>query len=209
MKTPINSRTLRQHLTYCWWKYALVIILGAFAVNMYYTVSAYRSPAEKKVEMYVYGYGNEPVMNAYMEEVHGDILPEMEEMRAVLLTTDDTYGPMQITTYIAAAEGDVYILPRDNFVSMASSGAWVPLEEDEELMALFSDAGVSLQSGWRRNSEEGTSHLYGIPVSVLPGLSDMLYVENGYISVLVTGGNTDNVMIFLRRLCADMLQAPD
>ena len=40
MKTPINARTLRQHLTYSWWKYALVIALGAVAVNLYYTMTA-------------------------------------------------------------------------------------------------------------------------------------------------------------------------
>ncbi len=205
MKTPVNSRTLRQHLTYSWWKYALIIVLGAFAVNMYFTTTAYRTPNEKKVDMYVYGYADETSFQAYLDRVRETEMPDMEELRMLLLTTDATYGAMQLSTYIAAAEGDVYLLPRDNFVSMASQGVWIPLEEDEELMSLFSEAGISLQGGWRRNADEGVSHLYGIPVSALAGLENTLYAENGYISLLVSGGNDANALKFLRILCRDML----
>ncbi len=207
MKTPINSRTLRQHLTYCWWKYALIIILGALAVNIYFTVTAYRPPDDKKVDLYISGYGDEQALSRYVAGIRESRMPDMEEMSAVFLTTDPTYGPMQLTTYIAAGEGDLYLLPRDSFVSMASQGAWIALESDGDLMALFNEAGVSLQSGWRRDSTDGNTHLFGIPVSVLPGLSKYAYVENGFLSVLVNGGNTGNALRFLRILCADMLRA--
>ena len=209
MKTPINGRTLRQHLTYSWWKYALLIILGAFSVNLYYTVSAYRSPPEKKVEFYIYGVGNEQALNAYMDNVHASEMPDMEEVTAILMTTDGTYGPMQLTTYVAAGEGDLYLLPRDQFVSMASQGAWIPLEDNEELMAIFNEAGVSLQSGWRRDSSEGTTRLFGIPASALPGLSKYAYAENGYLCVLLTGGNDENTLKFLKILCRDMIRAEE
>ena len=63
MKTPVNAQTLRQHLTYNWWKYALVIILSALAVNLYYTVTAYRPPEEKKVDFYIYGLADETALN--------------------------------------------------------------------------------------------------------------------------------------------------
>lgn len=205
MKTPVNGNTLRQHLTYSWWKYALLIVLGAMAVSLYYTVTTYRSPAEKKVDLYVYGAMDEPKMNAYMQAVREDQMADMEEMNALMLTADDTYGPMQISTYIAAGEGDLYILPRDQFISMAGSGAWMALEQDEELMAMMEQAGVNLQSGWRRERDTGESHLYGIPVSKLPGLEEYLYVENGFLCVLVTNGNDENCLKFLKILCRDML----
>ena len=44
MKTPINARTLRQHLTYNWWKYLLIIAVAFGLVDLLYTVTAYRSP---------------------------------------------------------------------------------------------------------------------------------------------------------------------
>ena len=206
MKTPVNSRTLRQHLTYSWWKYALMIIIGAFAVNMYYTVTTYRSPDEKKVNLYVYGLADETWLSGYMEEIRITQMSDMEEMTCLILTTDETYGPMQLSTYIAAGEGDIYILPKNEFVSMATSGAWVPLEEESDLAEFFSERGISLQSGWKRNSETGVSHLYGIPVSRLPGLQKYVSVESGYICVLVSNGNTENVVKFLRIFCEDMLK---
>ena len=206
MNTPINGKTLRRHLTYSWWKYALVIIIGALAVNLLYTVTAYRSPADKKIDLYIYGYGDEAGINAYMNEIRLTKMSDMEEMNALLLTMDETYGKMQLSTYVAAAEGDIFILPRDEFVSFAVSGAWVPLEDYPEITSPFTDRDISLQSGWRRESESGESHLYGIPLSKLPGLSKYLYVENGYVCVLVTNGNDENVLKFLSILCEDMIE---
>lgn len=206
MKTPVNRQALRQHLTYSWWKYALVIVLSAFLVNLYYTMTAYHSPPEKKIELYVYGYGNQDKIDALMEEIRVSEMPDMEDMHSALLATDETYGIMQLTTYVGAAEGDVYILPRNNFVSMASSGAWAPLENDAELMALLTEAGINLQSGWRRESDSGESHLFGIPVSSLPGLSEYLSVDNGFVCVLITNGNQENVMRFLRILSQRMIR---
>ena len=206
MKTPVNRGTIREHLTYSWWKYALLIVLGALLVNLYYTVTSYHPPAEKKINLYIYGYGDEQKLNTYLEHVWQSDFPEMEDVSCLFLGLDETYGPMQLTTYVAAGEGDVFMLPRDEFVSLASSGAWVPLEEDEELMSLFESAGASLQSGWRRESGEGVSRLFGIPLSALPGLSEYVYVENGFLCVLVTGGNVDTVQRFLHVFCRDMLQ---
>ncbi len=208
MKTPVNARTVRQHLTYSWWKYALLIILSALAVNLYYTVTAYRVPEDKKVILYVYGITNEEPLNSYLAEVREEKMPEMEEISSLMLTTDATYGPMQLSTFVAAGEGDLYFLPRDQFVSMAASGAFAVLENDAELTSLFTDRDISLQSGWRREADSGESHLYGIPLSRLPGLEQYLYVENGYLAVLITNRNDENVMKFLRILCEDMLKAP-
>ena len=206
MKTPVNSTTLRQHLTYSWWKYALLIVLGALSVNLYFTISSYRSPPEKKIDFYIYGLGDEKALQEYMDSVHQEFFPEMEEMNVLLLATDSIYGPMQLSTYVAAAEGDLYLLPRDEFISFASSGAWVPLEEESELTALFTGWDISLQSGWRREADSGDSHLYGIPVSKLPGLSQYAAVGNGFLCVLVSGGNTENTIRFLKNLCSDMLE---
>ena len=163
MKTPVNGDTIRQHMTYSWWKYVITAVLVVFGVNLLYAVTTYRSPEDKKVLLYIYGYGDETALRSYMSSVREEKMPDMEEMNALILTTDSTYGPMQLTTYIAASEGDVYILPRDHFISLASDGAFLELEGDETLLAMFTEAGASLQSGWRRETESGETHLYGIP----------------------------------------------
>ena len=208
MKTPINAQTLRQHLTYNWWKYALVIILSALAVNLYYTTSAYRPPEEKKVDFYIYGLADETALRQYMADIYASEMPDMEEMGVNVMMADDSYGSMVLSTYVAAGEGDVYILPRDNFVSLASSGAFLPLEGDEELMAFFTSREISLQSGWRRESDSGENHLFGIPVSKLPGLERYCHVEGGYVCILVSNRNDVNSLKFLRLLCRDMIDPP-
>ena len=209
MKTPLNARTLKQHLAYSWWKYLLIAALAFGLVDLLYTVTAYRTPNEKKVEFYVCGLTDTEKLTEYMEHVRTTEMEDMEVMTPLQLLDDDYYGSMQLMTYMAVGEGDVYLLPRDQFVSAASSGSLVPLEEDAELMALFNEAGINLQNGWRRISETGESHLCGIPQSKLPGLEKYALAKDGYLCVIITGGNTENALKFLRILSREMLAAPE
>ena len=152
MKTPVSAESLRQHFTYNWWKYLLLAVIGFFAVDLLYTVTAPRIPEEKKVEFYIYGYSNQDQLDEYMAGVNRDYMPDMEFMGSHLITNDDTYGPMMLMTYMAAGEGDVYLLPRDQFLSLAAQGALLPLEDNRELMDWFNERGLSLQNGWRKNT---------------------------------------------------------
>ena len=205
MKTPLNARTLKQHFAYSWWKYLLVAVLAFGLVNLLYTVTAYRSPAEKKVEFYIYGMMDQQKLTDYMDHVRASEMQDMEVMAPLQILNDDYYGPMQLMTYMAVGEGNVYLLPRDQFITGASSGAFIALEDDPELMALFDSAGVSLQSGWRKNAETGENHLCGIPQSKLPGLSRYAFAQDGYICAIINGGNDENTLKFLRILCRDMI----
>ena len=100
------------------------------------------------------------------------------------------------------------MLPREDFLSYAENGALVPLEDDAGRISIFDKAGVSLQSGWRRNAETGETHLYGIPQDKLPGLAQYAWAQDGYLCVIASGGNQVNAMKFLRILCRDMLAEP-
>ena len=208
MKTPVTSKSLRQHFTYNWWVYLLIALLAFGLVDLLYTVTAYRSPRDKTIGFYVYGYVNDTGMSAYMNNVRETEMSDMEEMTPVMLAMDDTYGPMQLMTYLSAGEGDIYMLPREQFLNYSMGGSMVPLENDAELMALFDAAGVNLQSGWRKETETGENHLYGIPQDKLPGLIQYAYAQDGFLCVPLTGGNQENAMKFLRILCRDMLTAP-
>lgn len=209
MKTPVNSRTLKQHITYSWWKYLLIAVAAVFLTDLLYTVTAYRSPAEKKVEFYIYGGMDQEKLTDYMNRVRETEMADMEVMVPQLLLDDTTYGPMQLMTYFAAGEGDVFLLPRDEFISYATSGALLPLEEEEDLMSVFNAAGISLQSGWRRYTETGESHLYGIPQSKLPGLARYAYARDGYLCIAAAGGNDANAVKFLKILSRDMINEPE
>lgn len=205
MKTPVNRRTLKQHLTYNWWKYLLLLVIGVFGVDLLYTVTAPRIPADKKVDFYISGNVDTEKLEAYTERVRMEEMPNLETIQTVTLYMDDQYGPMQLMTYIAAGEGDVYLLGRENFLSLASEDAFVPLETNPELMETLS--GVDLQRGWRKNTETGENHLYGIPQDKIPGLIRYAYCENGFLCVLNSSKNEENALKFLNILCRDMLNA--
>ena len=209
MKTPINAETLRHHFTYSWWKYVLVLIAGIFLVNLIFTVTAPRIPEDKRVDFYVYGLSDSESLNAYMEKIRSEEMPDMEIMTSLTMFPNDAYGPMQLMTYMSAQEGDVFLLTRDEFLSYASSGAFLPLEDDEELMGIFNEAGIDLRRGWRTLADSDETHLYGIPADMLPGLNALCYADNGFLTVTVYNGNQENVMKFLRILCRDMLIAPE
>jgi len=208
MKTPVTSAALKQHFTYSWWKYILIALLAFGLVDLLYTVTAYRPPENKKIEFYVYGVANTEKLNGYMDGVRETEMPDMEAMSSLMMLDDNNYGPMQLMTYLAAGEGDVYLLPRDEFISTAASSGLLPLENDEELMALFNGAGISLQSGWRKNTETGENHLYGIPQNKLPGLDQYAYAKDGFLCVVAMSGNEENALKFLRILCRDTLGQP-
>lgn len=209
MKTPVNARVIKHHITYDWWKYLLVILAGIFLTNLILTVTAPRTPDEKEVTFYICGYADTSVLTPYMDKVKKEEMPEMESMFPNLLIMDDAYGPMQLVTYIAAQEGDLYLLPRNDFLSFASSGAFAPLEENQELMDFFAEAGVDLRRGWRTLTNSDETHLYGIPQDLLPGLQSMCYADNGYLAVLAGGGNVENTIRFLRILCRDTITVPE
>ena len=189
MKTPITSTRLKEHFRYNWWKYLLIVAIGFGLVDLLYSVTAYRPPREKTLGLYVYGYTDDLKLSSYLENIRETELTDMEEITSVRMLDDSAYGPMQVMTYLSAGEGDLYLLSRDTFLSYASEGTMIPLENDSELMALFDNSGISLQSGWRRNTETGETHLYGIPQSRLPGLSLYAYAKDGYLCMPATGKN--------------------
>lgn len=212
MKTPVTKEKLSQHFTYSWWKYLLVAALSIFAVTLLYDMTRYQPPAEKKVDFYVYGYANQEVLNAYMEQVRVEKMPDMEEMCCLQLTTDETYGAMQLTVYMGAGEGDLYLLPRDEFISYAGSGAFRSLDDQTELLALLENAGVSLSRGKRTISKEddetsdGQPHLYGIPIEKIPGISEYVWAKDGFLCVFTGSGNDENVVKFLNIFISDLYE---
>lgn len=209
MKTPINKDTIRQHFTYSWWKYVLLVILAVFGWNLIYTVTEYRPPMNKRIDFFVLGAGEETLLDQYMENVRTGEMSDMELMDSAFLLVDETYTPMQLTTYIAAGEGHLYMLPKDYFQNYASQGAFLPLENVPGLVEKLEAAGVSLDRGWRTEADSGETHLYGIPMAQFPGFAAYSYgYEDSYLSITVTNRNDENSYKFLQIFLEDMLEPP-
>lgn len=222
VKTPVTRKKIQHHFTYSLWKYALLVIVAIFGWSLIFSVTEYQAPDEKKVVMGVYAYGDETMINDYMEVVRTSSMPDMEEMNAQYVTPDDAYGAMILSTRVAARDYDIYILPRAEFQSYAAQGAFMPLEIAlPGLMADLEVQGVGLSrgcrtleakvpTGWEEHMQTGGKYQFGIPCAELPSMSYTLQIDASdmYICVFYQTGNDENVLKFLDLFVRDMLLEP-
>lgn len=211
MKTPVTKKILKDHFSYSWWKYGLLVILAVFGWNLVYSMTRYTPPEEKKVIVGLYGVGTGYNLDDYMLEVQRIHLPEMEQVTPMDIVPDDTYGEMLLATRMIAGECDIYILPTTHFQSWAAQGACQPLDEVlPDLVADLEAEGVSLSRGRRQNEDSGEKHVYGIPCRELPGAQNLLWQDptDLYVCVYHTTGNDENVLKFMDIFIRDMLCEP-
>lgn len=211
METPMTTKRLQDHLGYCWWKYVLLVIISVLGWNIFYSVTAYRPPEEKKVIVGVYSAGSEQNLAAYMQQVQATHLPDMERVEPMYILPDEAYGDMILTTRIVANECDIYILPGAQFQNWAAQGAFMPLDEVlPGLESTLTEASVSLSRGRRTNNNTNEKHLYGIPCKDLPAAMNMLWTDTSdmYISVFHNTGNDENVLKFMDVFVRDLMVEP-
>ena len=211
MKTTVTRDSFRQHWHYNSWKYFVMIIAIAVVWNLIYTTTAYRPPAELRCDFFVSSStGDQEKLNAYLEQVRVNDLPEMEQMVSAFLTPDDYYAAAQIMTYIAAGEGTVYMLPAETFQNYAAGEYFIPLDDYADLIADAEAAGMQLSKGWRTVTETNERHLFGIPATLLTGLNEYgLKTNDMYLCVPCVHGNNDVAVQFIQILIRDMLPAAE
>ncbi len=209
MKTPVTREKLRNHLTYSLWKYVLLAVAGILGWNLIYSATEYQPPDEKKIILCLYSYADPANLNLYMENVRLEQMSDMEDISVHVITPDDMYGDMVLSTRVAVRECDIYLLPRDQFQGYAAQGAFMPLEEVlPDLVADLEAAGVSLSRGYRANEQQdGEKHQYAIPCDDLPGLSAMLGLptDDLYLAIFCSTGNDENVIEFFDIFVRDMM----
>lgn len=191
----ITKRWLKNHWTYSWWKYLLVIALSVMGIDMLFTSTAYRPPEEKKIELYVC---NEYVDSIALQEalwpLFSERYPDQEELTVmnINLTSDDMYAAMQFSTYVAAQQGDVLLLPEAEVAKLAAEGADVAFLE----LTPFIESGVidpgdiDLSSGMMK-SEAGEMGLYAIPADTLYGLTAFYNIPDDSMLCLTSYGGND------------------
>lgn len=212
IKTPVNKETLKNHLTYSMWKYAVMAALVIFGWSLIYTMTAYRSPQEKRVDVYIQSNtASAEAAQAFMDPIWKETVPEMETVNAVVLPIiDDSTTMMQMMAYMAAGEGDIYFLNEQYFKSYASQGTFIPLEELAENGTLdLTD--VDLSKGYVTYVEEyddndvpvkTSSHLYGVPLESFYGFMSGMQLDNRglYAVIAVNNMNDENVIPFFNAL---------
>ncbi|NLC31819.1 MAG: hypothetical protein GX781_00775 [Clostridiales bacterium] len=215
LRIPINKITLKHHFTYNLWKYILLVIVSIFFVDIVYSTTAYRSPEDKRIDIYIQGaISNQSDIDDLFEEMRIDFLPEVEVIRSAFLLSgsqDDMYAAQQLTTYLAVGEGDLYLLEAEDFKRYAAQGVFIDLSQAIE-DGILNTKGIDLSSGYVAIQEYdmekdrvvigGEKRLYGIPAASLDGLLSEFGIFNQdlFIAMTVFNGNDENVLRFFNEL---------
>ncbi len=212
ISTPINKETVKHHLTYSSWKYLLMAVVVVMGWSLIYTTTAYRSPQDKRIDVYVQSnIGSSDTIDQFLEPIWKATVPQMESVSSVVLTIVDDYtSSVQLMAYMAAGDADIYFLTEQYFKSYASQGAFLPLEDLMESGALqLPDTDVS--KGYINYVEEydeldrpvkTSLHLYGIPLDDFYGFMSGMQVDNRglYAAITINNQNDDNVIPFFNAL---------
>lgn len=172
----LTKKRLKNHFAYNWWKYALSAAVSAMLVSIVFAVTAYRPPAEKKVELYVLnGYiDTETFQRDFWPELQAR-KPEQEELTVLNINLTDSsniYAPMQFSTYVAAQQGDLFLISRDEMRRITADGAQEALVELTGYLesGVIDAGGMDLKNGTLERGD-GTTAVYAIPADTLTGLS--------------------------------------
>ena len=192
----LSRKSILNYLMYSWWKYVVLVVVCVLGVDVLFTVTAYRVPEEKKVEVYIL---NDFIDSDRLQE---QLWPELlafdaaqEEMfvQNINLSSNDMYAYMQFSTYVAAQQGDVCLMPAAEVKKLAADGAEHAFLELTPYIerGLIDPMDIDLAAGMMRSSE-GVEGLYAIPADSLYGLLELNNDPAGsMLCVLDYNGNDD------------------
>lgn len=212
IKTPINKETIKNHMTYSSWKYLVMAACVIFGWSLIYTTTAYRSPQNKRVDVYIQSNtASAESIQAFLDPIWKETVPEMETVNGVAMSTIDDYTTsMQLMTYMAAGEGDIYFLTEQYFKSFAGQGSFLALEDLVADGTIQADD-VELSKGYVAYVEEydendrpikTSRHLYGIPLDSFYGFMAGMQLDNRglYAVIIINNQNDENVIPFFNAL---------
>lgn len=171
LETKITKERIKHHFTYSWWKYLIMACVAIFGWNLIYTSTGYRAPRDKRFDVTFVGSGVSDEMQNWLQMEILTMFPEVEDssVLSILYSEEDSYyGSIQLTTYTAAGEGDVYIMPRERFTVFAQGESFVPLD-DAIASGALNLRGIDVTPGTVKN-DDGVTAVFGIPLNSLYGL---------------------------------------
>ena len=211
--TPLTKKKITDHFYYNSWKYILVVVFSVMGWNLIYAQTAYRVPADKRIDVYVKtATTTSEIMDAFLEPIWKSTVPNMEIVSSTaMLASNDYSAAMQLSTWLMAGEGDIYILPVSDYKSYASAGAFInlqPMIEDGsiDISGLnLTSALVQAETGSDANGlavYEEEPQPYGVPIDELYGFMEGMSLDNRgmVMAITVANGNTDNVVPFFNAL---------
>ena len=216
IRTPVDKAHLHVHWTYNGWKYIVIILAAIFGWSFIYTTTAYRSPQDKRIDVYMSSStASTEMCDAFLKPLWESATPDMETVSSVTILPSTGYedyaAAMQLQVYLATGEGDIFFLSMEDFKSYAAAEAFVPLDEYLESGVINAD-GIDLTAGRVKIVEEydddgvptytGEEHIYGIPTDTLFGYMEGFLLDNRGMVMCISAANQndENVVPFFNAL---------
>lgn len=197
----ITKEKILTHFTYAWWQYVLLITVAALGFNLAFTMTSYRSPRNLTVKTQYEGLVSDETQ-ATVEEtmlnLKETLLPTMEEISFDSFILDHTYADMQLTTWMSAGEGNIYIVSHSTFEKL--NYFLVDLAPYIE-NGMLQPGNIELDSGYLTDPISGESKLVGLPIDTVSGLKKLgLTTDDYFICLARESGNIENAIILLNGL---------
>ena len=212
LNTKLSLKTLKNHWHYGKWIYAAVALSLYFIGSMAFTMTAYRAPAERKVEFQLVG----TVINIEgADQVAKTLLPEaqvfdptLEEINVYNImysgdASSDYAGAQKYMVMLSVNEGAVYIVNRELMTQLVDQGVATPLDPYIQSGQLNVDgidlADVTLPEPAYSEDEQpsGASYIYALPCADLERFmqSDIGYdVSDKYMVLMSYTKNPDTAV---------------
>jgi hypothetical protein len=207
IETKITTQRLKDHFYYAKWLYVVFILTGVLVFSMIFTFTAPKVPGEYKVDVSVFATSLDDNASAEWQQEILSMLPEdQQEVNIYALgfgaSSEESlggYSPYEvIAARMAAREDDIYIMPKDIYLSLAAQGAF--MEMDDVVGNYEYPEEVDLEEYKVSYSEdenvEGPLHYYGLPLDNSMGLVDIgVDPRERVIAILVYTESYDNAMV--------------
>lgn len=179
IRTKLSWDNIRLHFSYTWWAYALMAVLLVFVWSMWYHVTEYEPPADKKLQITLAGdYVSQSVLEHYQAKA-AEEFPELEKITVDNIPLDftgegDYSGYQKLQVVIAVGEGDIYMMNDELMRVYGDMGAFEPLDdlvaEGGALYGMFTEEEIRKGTFAATDVDEGVAHVYALPADRLYGL---------------------------------------
>ena len=203
----ITKKRLKNHFAYSWWKYALAAVLSVMGVSLVFAATRYEPPADRQLTVYVLNdYTDAETMQADLWARIKEAHPEQEALfvqNIDLTDSSNIYAPMQFSTYVAAQQGDVFLIPYDEMLKIVADGpedAFVDLTAYIE-SGVIDVSGLDL-SACTMKKLDGTTGIYAVPADQLYGLRTAYYndAKGSVLCIPIYSQNQDTAAEAIRIL---------
>ena len=203
----ITKKRLKNHFAYSWWKYALAAVLSVMGVSLVFSATRYEPPADRQLTVYVLNdYTDAETMQADLWARIKEAHPEQEALfvqNIDLTDSSNIYAPMQFSTYVAAQQGDVFLIPYDEMLKIVADS---PEDALVDLTAYIESGVIDVSgldlSACTMKKLDGTTGIYAVPADQLYGLRTAYYndAKGSVLCIPIYSQNQDTAAEAIRIL---------